>query len=289
METPPSPVESKRKMEEELARLQEKRLTVVDPDILGALNQRVEDLKNQLSKIQIPSEAAAEAEEEFPLPEPPTPEQAEAAEKLIRQARVAKMRNHGEETRQLLHEARLAAPGSVAVLELLGDEYADAGQKDKALECFKLAMKLNPNNVAIEKKHAYLVFNLRAKPQAALDSFNMNMEDIRANAKGARMRSALLPGLGQISLGQLGLGYSLIAIWAIFAIWLICKLPDFGAYLHHVFKPQAAANDTSFVFPLIGLFIVYLVAIGMASAGQAEYKSVTPKEHPKPPVNLPFD
>lgn len=292
METPLPPEDIKKKMEEELVRLQEKRLTVKDADILGALNLRVNDLQTRLARIQTRAEEIAkeaEAEENFVLPDPPTPEQSAVAENLIRQARVAKMRHQPEEVRRLLSEARVAAPGSVAVLELLGDEYAEVGQKDKALECFRFAMKLNPNNVAIEKKHANLVFNLKAKPQSDMDSFNFHMAEIRDNAKGAKLRSALLPGLGQVSLGQLGLGYTFMAIWGIFAVWLLIKLPDFKEFLVHILKSHTSANDTSFVIPLIGLFVTYLLAIGLASAGQAEFKGVEKKSHPAPPVNLPFE
>ncbi len=289
MDNPLSPQEAKQKMEEELSRLQDKRKGVVDADILGALNQRIQDLEHQISHIQIPTKEANE-EEEVEVPPPPTPEQSEVAERLIREARVAKMRGQAEESRRLLAEARVAAPGSTAVLELLGDEFGEAGQKNKALECYRMAMKLNPGNVALEKKHAYLVFNLKAKPQTELSSLSLSAAEVQMNIRGARLRSVLLPGLGQVSLGQLGLGYTLMGIWAVCILWLAIKMPDIEQFLKHLMKPQASQNDISFFFPLVVALGVHLISIGLSSTSSStSEKSASVVERPKPPVNLPFD
>lgn len=279
------------KLEERLQAEMEKRAAAVDPEVIAGLDLRIADLKRQISLIKDEVSAPVDESEELEIPPEPTPEQRAAAENLVRQARVAKMRGQTKESLRILEEARAAAPGSAAVIELLADERAAAGHQQEALRLMRLAIQMSPGNVALERKHASLVFLLRAKPQAEVLSMEMRQDEVRDNARMAGLCSLLLPGLGQAMMGEVALGAAFAMVYIISIVWMLIAV--MGHHSGPVRTGQAFPQATTFltagvVVPLVIALVVQVIAFTRARSKASAFKTVKVK-HPEPPVNLPFD
>ena len=182
----------------EIARLRAKLATIQDRDIRAAIQERVDALAAQV----VEPEPTPEVEKETVAPPPPpTPRQAEEAERLVRHAMLEKQRGNKAAVTKLLEEAVAVAPGAPATLEALGDDFAERRRTKEALECYKRAIALDPNNVGLDRKHAMLVFNvgtagtIEQQLRANLsDSFLLTSGDQVANLGVARILSFFVPG-----------------------------------------------------------------------------------------------
>jgi hypothetical protein len=162
--------------------------------------ERLKELTEELAP------APEEDEGETKLPEPATPQEIEAAEKLIQQAQLAKIRGQGQVAERLLKEATEVAPGAAAVHAALGDQLWERSQFSRARAEYKLAHLLEPNNVALETKWAESLVGSMGNPLA-------NQAETYASAKSAMMLSAFFPGLGQIVSGELVKGIVMLVLW----------------------------------------------------------------------------
>lgn len=274
------------KLEAELARIRSKRAAESDPDIAKALDVRIDDLVRQISLIK-PKEAEPEADDEIPDFPPATPEQEAQAEALIRQARVAKMRGQTQDARKLLDQAYESAPGSVAVVETLADECAESGQRDKAIKLLKAAMKLNPGNTGLEKKHAAMVFQFKARIEAEMMSSEFMRAEVKENARMAGWWSLILPGLGQIMMNEIPLGISFILAYVSAGIWLIGSVNGFQtpvtAQSHGLLT-----GSMRIIAPAVVLLALQAIAYSKTRLVSNTFKKEK-VSHPSPPVNLPFD
>ena len=140
----------------ELLRLKIKRSETEDLDIRKALEERITMLATQIATLK----AAAPPEEiEIPI-EPATPEQIAQADQLIREARVQKMRKNLQASTDLLKKASEIAPGAPAVLEALGDDLMERRRLNEAANAYKQAVRFDPTNVGLERKHAMAVMGI---------------------------------------------------------------------------------------------------------------------------------
>lgn len=292
--TEPNSETIRSELETELKRLKVKHDAVGDADLRMALSVRIDDLKARLATLS-EDEAVAPAVE---LPPPPSDTERESADKLVQQARVEKMRGNAVGVANLLREASRIAPGSVEVLELLGDELASQGKHDDAIATYDRARKLDPKNVNVDRKHAELVFRSRAAGASAL----MAMADQQALASGASAANwfaLFLPGVGHMVLGIYAKGAIIFGTWAIALIWLFVAHKDLQGLLHQVgvtigLKPQGGAGDYSLtiVIPILAGAIAHATSIltCKGDAREAAFLAGSGKvSHPKPPVDLPFD
>ncbi len=153
------------------------------------------------------------------LPPEPTPEQIAQADQLMRQANLARVRGQKDVAEKLMEEARTVAPGSVAVLEAIGDEFADRKQMKKAMEVYKQAMAIDPSRVSVERKYAELVL----KNSVLTDPFALSGPDSGTMASGkiAAIMSIVVPGLGQVVTGQVNKGIIMFVGCALGWLWLV--------------------------------------------------------------------
>lgn len=286
---------AKADLEAELKRLKVKHGAVGDADMQAALGVRIDEIKAQLAAME--AESGPPVAEE--LPPPPTGDEKDAADKLVQQARVEKMRNNPTGVANLLREASRIAPGSAEVLELLADELASQGKNEDAIATYDKARKLDAKNVNVDRKHAELVF--RAKAAGATAHMSMADQQAMASTGGrAALFSLLLPGLGQIVLGQTMKGSVMMGTWGTCMLWLLLGHKQLEGFLHYTGSltglHPGGTTDFSFaiLIPLVVALIVHVTSIASckASSREAQFFASTgggKAQHPKPPVDLPFE
>lgn len=241
-------------------------------------------------------EGYAERPESRPLNEPPqtspdlpvpTPEQEEEAMRLVRQAHLARQRGEKQLARRLLEEARSVAPGSVDVLVELGDQEMADHHFSKAVEHYAAAMKRAPGNVTIERKHAEAIF-CRLQGAGAMGSPSGGGLEDQFSAKSAAVLSAIVPGLGQIMLGQARFGIALMAIWAVGLIWLFSDREAFRGLIG-LFSLEIGTPFRPVVLLPLGLIALAWSMGVMSAASRAKAVSPPKLERPRPPVEKDFE
>jgi hypothetical protein len=269
----------------ELVRLRIKRSETEDKDIRNALDERIKQLEAQVV-VEPP-----EDEPEIPV-EPPTPQQLAEAENLVRQARVEKMRGNGKGAGDLLKQASEVAPGAPAVLEVVADDLAERKQFDRAKKMYRQAWKLDPKNVGLERKYAMIVAQMDAmgsiddQLRANLsDSPFINESEALASANAAIIMSAVFPGLGHAVLGK-GVGYPIMLAWLVCSGWLFFMKDDLAGLFR-----MAAGSGTPNLAVMVPLLLMAVIYLGTIASLKTSTKSVKKRsvEHPRPPVDLPFD
>ncbi|HEY0867779.1 MAG TPA: tetratricopeptide repeat protein [Fimbriimonas sp.] len=297
---PPAPVTgSGSSARSELHRLEEKLTTIADPDIRSVLVARIQQLYAELPPEPPTAEAAAV---EAPAPEepdepllPPTQEQMERAESLVRQAKVERMRGNRQAASDLLRQATEIAPTAPALLESLGDDAMERHNYKQARQAYERALKVSPKNIALERKHAESILKaesgLTVEDQLRLGlsgSPFISSEDMKASRKSATILNAFLPGLGQIALGQTTKGAILMAVWILCLVGIVLLRGDFTALMQTTFTGQSDQKPTLLV--LLPIFVALIVYVGaLADLKGTEPEGIHKVDHPKPPVNLPFE
>ena len=271
------PVERLRQLEEEMLRLKQQ-LQPEEPDAL--LEATSPEEESPIETVEV-------------VESPPTPEQLATAEDLIRQAMLARRRGLKDVAAKLMSEAEAAAPGAPAVLEAIGDDLAERGQTKPALEAYGRAMKAAPGNVALERKHAQLVFkvanagSIEHQLQAGLGTVAAGPDSV-ASAKAALWLSLFLPGLGQMVTNRLTLGLTMLGGWLggwIFAI----LIPDGLSKFRELFTGKGS-DFNSFVFFPVGLATaMHFWSIFEAASKVPKGPRLPPPPRPTPPVDMPFE
>lgn len=295
--TDPVPESTKPKLSvdelrKQLTVLERKLLDSQEPLVREALQTRVTEIMKELGpdlviKPAAPAnEAPKKKKEEEPLPEKPSAEDQVAADNLIRQARVCKMRNQIQEATDLVRQASEIAPGSAVVQEMLGDEYCERKRFGEARAAYKMAHRLDPTNVALETKFANLVLRTEQGMSFEIamtkgDSLFVDASEATASAVAATVFSFFVPGIGQIVLGENIKGAILIGSWVLCGIMIRLGVE---AKVNHF-------SVTTLGYVFIGLIlVVYVVAIsGCASRIKKKWTPARVTEKPIPPVDLPFE
>lgn len=254
---------------------------------LAELQALVAEKSAQVRKIENQTEI------ELPLnPEPPTPEQMAAAEKLIQQARVEKMRGNKQEVRNLLEQAVRTAPGSPTVLEMLGDDHSERKQIGKALAYYRRAAKLDPKNVNLERKVAMSALGvdatsspdqqMRSHMSGGLDDSAIPM----ASRRAALLISLFLPGLGHVVLGKVTKGWITLSVWCVCLAWVILMGGDV-AKLGAMIVGGRSQPNLVVAIPLLVMVVLYIATL--VDFKKEPESARVPVDHPRPPVNLPFE
>ena len=306
-------------MRAELARISQKLYSIEDPDVRSALKARVAELQLKLgidtsrlaAEISVPQKQEAPktgmaelqavlemqkakirqqsvAEEEMAeilvdgeIPTP-TASDLEAADKLVQQARVEKMRNNAVKVRELLEEAARVAPGSSPVQEMLGDEYAERKQSAKALAAYRRAVKIDPKNVNAERKLAQVALSIDTGASMVTDDSAIPM----ASQKAALFISIFFPGLGHIVVGQKTKGSTILGLWLASTAWLILQWGDLAKLLAMAGGGRVHPNLLVLV-PVMLMLILFVVTLADFKKPQEDARK--PIDRPRPPVDLPFE
>lgn len=226
-----------------------------------------------------------EQPEERQLPEKPTPEQAQEAERLLQQASVARIRGQQNIAERALKEASEIAPGSAAVRAALGDELWGRGQYKKARDEFELAHLLEPENPTYETKWAEAILGSAGDPIGLTTS----LAESYASSKTAALLSVFIPGLGNIVLGQTQKGATMLAVWIAGWAWAAVTPNGLSGIPHLLgFKANVDRFNAIVLVPLAMVVMSWLWAV-FSTAGHA--KNFAPKkiERPAPPGEGSFD
>jgi TM2 domain-containing membrane protein YozV len=222
---------------------------------------------------------------------PPTDEQVQKAENLLRQARLARTRGQNQEAARLLAEAQAAAPTAPVVLEAIGDDFVEQKQLKKAREAYKRAMDVSTAltgrvPAVLENKYAMAVMRSESASWS-MPSTGGGVEAY-ASAKSSVVLSVLVPGLGQIVGGQIVKGAIILTLWLVCLVWLVLM----GDHLRGVLGAMLGRRETFNAIVLLPLFagvFLWIGAIIDASSRAKRYALRPDTERPKPPVDLPFE
>ena len=272
------------KVQEEITRLRKELFATDDTVVQAAIEGRLAQLG------ALPSPVQDHSGSNEPLPPLPTRAELEVAEKLIREARVEKMRGSPQKALAMVKQAAEAAPGAAIVQEALGDDLAERSQLGEALKAYRMALRLDPSNVGVERKHAALVAktsglgSVEDQLRASLsDSFLPDSSDAMAGGVASVLFTAILPGLGHILVGKIIFGATLLGSWIIGGIWLTImksEIPKIFARGQHV-------NGMVFV-PIAIMALTWLVAV-QSMTSQTKRRARRTVDRPLPPVDMKFD
>ncbi|MBS1708072.1 MAG: hypothetical protein JSS65_05045 [Armatimonadetes bacterium] len=217
---------------------------------------------------------------------PTTPEAAEDAERILRQANLARVRGDNSMADKLLQEAMSVAPGSVAVLEAVGDDYVHRKQWRKAFEVYEMAHKAEPTNISVERKYGEMVL----KVKLAVDPFMMSASDVgtMASGKAAMLLSVFLPGVGQMVLGHYVKGGVMLGGWVLGWLGFLSDPSGFKGLMTMIGMAKGATPGP-LALPSLALAVGFHLWSMFDSVSTS--KGLTPREkieHPVPPVDKPF-
>ncbi len=265
-----------------------------DEDLKGRLEELEREarrLREQLSNPSVPAtppEAASEAPQEHDKPAelpPPTREQLEKAERLIQFARLAKTRGQSGQANTYLHQAEEAAPNSPIVLEFVGDLFLEQKRFKDARGVYKRALDLDPKNIGLERKWAQSI----AASAPAGDPLALAEYETMASGKIAAVLSAIIPGLGQIVLGEFAKGIMIFVTWAGMILWLYL-IPSGLKGIVAIFSQRASQQEPFHAMVLVPIFIMFVIWISaMFDAKLAMGSGRKPIDRPIPPDARPFE
>lgn len=242
-----------------------------------------DDASRPVPDVSEPVEApAAESEQ---LPPPPTAEDLEKSDHLIRQANLAKIRGDKVAFEKLIEEAAQVSPGSSAVQEAVGDAYLERRQVRKAKEAFQMAVKLDSSNASAERKFGEAVLSI----QLALDPMfgREPSDESLASGKAAVLLSFLIPGLGQIVGGETSKGSAFLITWLVGVIGAII-VPGGLAGFMTLFGMRGPVFNPVVLLPLFLAATAWMWAIGDAG-GKAKRQDKRAIVRPVPPVDKEFE
>lgn len=289
-------------LQQQLTVLEKKLADAKEPVVREALQSKVTEIATLLGpelakrkQDQPAPKPRAEPKEEEPLPEPPSPQAILEADNLIRQAKVAKMRQQPQEDTRLLEQAAQVAQGAPNVLEMLGDELLDRKRYGEARVAYEKAHRLDPSNVTLERKWGLMVLRTTSPMsfEAAMrmaDSPFVDPNQTMASAKAATMLSVLIPGAGQLVLGETKKGFIYIGIWLVCTLMLMAMSSDIQGLIKETAGQKGSVSGLVFI-PIVAMLVVYVVAVGGCASRIKKHWSPSARaiDRPVPPENLPFE
>ena len=280
-------------LKSELARIQAKLSASSDRDIAEALQFKVDTLSDQILAAQKDVE---EADEAAALTVEPSEKISDS--ELEREIRLARAHIAGQRkpaAREILAKLERAAPNNVDVLELKADMLITSKDLTNALPLLKRAFKADPKNITVEKKLAEVA--MRSSTMGSIDDqmrsglgSNMIVEgDMKASATAATVYSVFIPGAGHLFVGMTTKGIVYLTIWIATIVPLSIIVGN------QLLKIKGNIHEFNPSMWVIALFFIaamdYFVALFECAAlgkapGSGKRKTI---EHPKPPVDLPFE
>lgn len=277
-------------LKDELKRVTFKRSQVQDADIRSALDLRITSLKEEVDTLSEEINATIPSKVELPLA--PTPEQAEIAYKLFTEIRLERQR--GLNTYQSkLDELRNLAPGYAPLMLDDIQVLVGKGFKDLALEKAEIAIKVNPEDRPLQDVYAQLVFEVKALPDSLASEALSDSDALATGQPKVLLYSILIPGLGQILLDEVFLGWSLLIIWAVLILvtfqssqlWSLLSLVGIKSSSHKVSGPPSLP----YLLCVLAALGIHLFSIIRTFNLTTRSKQSGSRARVQPPVNLPYD
>lgn len=263
-----------------------------DPDVREALNRRMLQIHLLLEGKPVAFDEVPEAMAEIPATDAAA---AAESDRLLREARVEKMRGNTKRADELLSEALRIAPNHLPVLTAVGEERLEAGKLDEAKVLLERARLIDPRNPVVERRLGEIVLRTKGalSPEeqmrlALSDSPFATVGDEVAGRGSATILSIFLPGLGHMVLGHAKRGLTIAIAWVICLALLVWMRKDLSGLMTIVSPSPQSFNPFVFV-PLLGAFVIWIGTLGSlgGKAKQTARKREVPR--PEPPVNLPFE
>lgn len=212
--------------------------------------------------------------------------QNDQAERMLREANLAKMRGDARKYSELLDQAKATAPNSVAIWHAVGDDYRDRRRLADAKTAYEKALAIEPENVTIDRKRAECILEMTA---FSFESLAASDFESASSGRIAAILSFFVAGLGQIVTGQPVKGAWMMAGWLLgwFAAWLI---PNGMSGLMGVFglSRDAAAFSGVVLLPIALAVSCHLWSISDALVKAKSYAK-KPVAKPIPPVDKDFE
>ena len=192
---------------------------------------------------------------------------------------MAKIRGSDSLAERLTDEAAEKAPGSAAVQAALGDVLWGRKQYRKARDKYHIAHLLEPDNAGYETKWAESLLGSAGDP----GSGGKSRAEVYASAKTGAVLSFIVPGLGQIVVGEVGTGITMMALWGGGWTWALL-VPNGLSGLPHAFGLNAQVDSFNATV-LIPIAIVAVTWLWSLTSAGSRAKSFQPKdvERPVPP------
>ena len=132
----------------EYGRLRIKRKESKDKDVQSALDMRLKQLEDEFGDaLKLNAPIAVAPKLKFPEAiTPPDPKILRDTDMLLARANHSRLKGDKAMAERLVKEAFEKAPNSVAVLEVMGDDYLEKRMYDYARETFERAKILDPKN-----------------------------------------------------------------------------------------------------------------------------------------------
>lgn len=137
-------------------------------------------------------------------------------EQLLREAQLLRMRSQWAEAETLCRRALDLEPDDAMAQEMLADLLVGKGKLDEAIELYRKALEKQPQKAGLEDKIAHLVLEQAQEEQEKITaqllmSSPSNAKERKRSATVAILLSLLLPGGGQLFVGQYVKGGILLA------------------------------------------------------------------------------
>lgn len=181
----------------------------------------------------------------FPEFRKPAQDEADEAERLLREAALSRRRGRFAEAAEKCSTAIQKAPRDAAGLELYGDVLQALGRVDDALAAYRRAGEADPRRKSAEKKYAQLLL-MQDRSVAAFQG--------QAEATSpylAVLLSALCPGAGQYYNGQTGKALVLAAgalVLLVALLWTPLGFPG---------SAGALTPSTAFLMTCLGVVYIF--------------------------------
>jgi hypothetical protein len=203
----------------------------------------------------------------------------------IRKARLLRQRGDGVGAAKIIDELIATHPDHPEALLLKAEALEQSGKIKDARDLLAPLVGGETKNVAIERKHAELVFKVAEREQLVNFALNdnlaslMNPEGARKSAGTAAFFSMLFPGFGQGYNGQFLKGIIFAAV-AVFGWIGVLNLGIAGKNVTEWFIPSIITLGAAYVVAIIDAAVV---------AGKNSSAITVRPQRPVPPVDKPFE
>lgn len=209
----------------------------------------------------------------------------EEAERFVRQARLAQTRGQSQAAADLYRKAATAAPDDASLLATVGEGLLELRRVQEAKRLLETAKALAPNDANVERAFAKAVL-AAAGEWGGFPGESQGLD--YASAKSATLLTLIVPGLGQVVVGQTSKGGMLLGGWLLCLVAAMLVPDGVSGLVRMVMGQLSAPVNLLVLLPLAGMFVLWLVAIYDMNA-QARKARPERRERPKPPVDLPFE
>jgi Tfp pilus assembly protein PilF len=201
----------------------------------------------------------------------------EAAERLLREAHILRMRGQFVPAEERCRQALELAPDDVSGVEMLADLLAEKGNMEEARDLYQRALELQPGRPSAETALARVVLELGEREHDRVAA-QLMLAGGSAAARGERKRrvtlsillSGLFAGFGQIYNGETGKGLGIAVVYLATLIFGAPELLRMVLTLAGVRGPRHAApiDPWAVIIGFVGMFVWIYSIIDAAGAAQ---------------------